>query len=601
MEDLPTELIVYITGFLGPTDIVRLQLVSRKLFKIARDNGTWKGLCYKSSALWVRERKRPSLPRPADNAGTENLDTAVVSALLQLKSEQDGPSKQYAGASLANWDPTYWNEEVDWYQEYIQRNGPISLSWLQPVKSCNDPSDTAMDLHGMALYNSSSHDISNKHPLLVAPVADGSVGVWLLGGSSDDGASDLKPGHCVARSRPGLISPDDQGFGRSGALHGTIENISIDSGSERCFVAVSNTLQEVDLRTLQLVSSQVFEAPIAALSGASGSTPLTVGTSLNLYLHDPRAHVRHGLGDHGRLPGPSPVSILHAPLEDNAQQVSDDIFVAGRFPGILHYDRRFWPRLCGSIHSGARLSCLTSVPYPLLAGASRSGRTMIPSVSHNDATIMQSTGSTLLACGEYGGKGSLEVYKLDRAPYDVYSPASVSRTANESNLKNRQRASSSKLLAVAGHGTRLVYSDSSGLLKWVERDGVTPVRQWNVNGTQEGESGGIFATAASANGDANGTDVIRKLITVKQSTESRASNQDDILLWTGERVGLLSHSPRGAFSESDVSGADNSPVLSDDALRQQDFNRSMRRALESHADEVRFMQGLGLGFSRSDA
>src|SRR3569833_1419663 len=44
--------------------------------------------------------------------------------------------------------------------------------------------------------------------------------------------------------------------------------------------------------------------------------------------------------------------------------LSDDIYVAGRFASILHYDRRKFPSIMGTIHSGARLSSLTSLPYP---------------------------------------------------------------------------------------------------------------------------------------------------------------------------------------------------------------------------------------------
>src|ERR1035438_8772484 len=38
-------------------------------------------------------------------------------------------------------------------------------------------------------------------------------------------------------------------------------------------------------------------------------------------------------------------------------------------------------------------------------------------------------------------------------------------------LKNRQTSSNSKLLSVSNHGTRIVFSDGGGNIKWVEGNG----------------------------------------------------------------------------------------------------------------------------------
>ncbi len=160
-------------------------------------------------------------------------------------------------------------------------------------------------------------------------------------------------------------------------------------------------LIEVDLVSLSAISHEVFPFSITALSEAKHPVPLTVGTDQSLYLHDPRTRRSSGPPDDstdcvesydaafGSLktqrskhmdfrallnPEPSPfythlhqqkpLSILHLPSSGNEWDGNGEIYVAGRFPSILNYDRRYFPKLRGTIHSGARLSSLASLPYP---------------------------------------------------------------------------------------------------------------------------------------------------------------------------------------------------------------------------------------------
>lgn len=51
-------------------------------------------------------------------------------------------------------------------------------------------------------------------------------------------------------------------------------------------------LIEVDLQTLQVVAQEQFPFSISALSEAKHPTPLTLGTTLSLHLHDPRVSLR---------------------------------------------------------------------------------------------------------------------------------------------------------------------------------------------------------------------------------------------------------------------------------------------------------------------
>ncbi|KAF2679641.1 hypothetical protein K458DRAFT_422188 [Lentithecium fluviatile CBS 122367] len=128
------------------------------------------------------------------------------------------------------------------------------------------------------------------------------------------------------------------------------------------------------------------------------------------------------------------------------------------------------------------------------------------------------SGHTLIAAGEYKGKGSLELYGLSSDPHRSIN-LSDNRTTrnNHACYQNRQTASSSKLLSVAPHGTRLVFSDGDGNLKWVERDGSTPVRHFNINDTANSSQVGL---------EAGWGDIVQKILpTVSLSLHARPSSE----------------------------------------------------------------------------
>ena len=490
--------------------------------------------------------------------------------------------------AMANWDPAYPGEKVDWYGEYIARHAPLSISWLQQPYDNLNGSRSKLESRGLGLLKNGGENI------VVAPLEDGSVCLWNIG--EDVNAPDGRNGRIVARSRPGLLSvngPEGSNWQspvKSRAKMtstGVVECVSIDKIRNKAYFAVQSGLNEVDLSTLQISAYDRYPFSISALSEAKHPIPLTVGTTLSLHLHDPRvgnfgrgssytllseridfdANVaptnslrndfhRVNSGDNSQaeyatLFHPAPLSILHL-------NPSSTIYVAGRFPSILTYDRRFFPKLASTIHSGARLCSITSLCTP--------------------------DNPTLAAAGEYNGKGSLEFYPV--TPFSS-SASTLSSTCTKSEpTRNRTSASRSKLLSLTPHGTRLLFSDSDGQLKWVERDGSTLVRRWNINeySTPPNElisTGGIF------NNDPNEGDVARKLLPVG------AKERSEVVLWTGEKIGVLGFKkdPRFAF----VYGMDN--AWSTQGADERDYRRMMRRALETQADEVRFVRGLGLGGS----
>jgi hypothetical protein len=389
-------------------------------------------------------------------------------------------------------------------------------------------------------------------------------------------------------------------------------------------------LVEVDLQTLTRIGHDRYPYSITTLSTAQHPIPLTVGTNLQLYLHDARApfHTaadvnpqvdvssRAGLvrnqsqdaGDFRSLlnPDPSPVythlhqpgplSILHLPSTGSEWDGNGEIYVAGRFPSILNYDRRYFPKLRGTIYSGARLAALTWLPHPFSAldtDLARRGELSIEQVSESKTR----PGKTLVACGEYNTKGSLEMYGLSSDPRvsNISSDKSAG-TLHGAVMKNRQTSSSSKLLSVSTHGTRIVVSDGNGNLKWLERDGFTEARRWNISFGSVEAPRGIFGTLGDSFMDSGSGDIVLKLANTQGQSEG-AVNEDDLVIWTGEKLGLLGFSRKPGFTaDSFEPSGTRTPEQARLEAQEETYSQTMRRALEANADEVRYMRGLGLGF-----
>lgn len=389
-------------------------------------------------------------------------------------------------------------------------------------------------------------------------------------------------------------------------------------------------LVEVDLETLSTISHERFPFSITALSEAKHPVPLTVGTNLSLCLHDPRKrsstvhnsseverfdsydeqfgslHNQRSLSfrsllspapspDYAHLYQPGPLSILHLPSSGDEWDGNGDIYVAGRFPSILNYDRRFFPRLRGTIHSGARLCSMASLPYPFASmekDLARRGELSMEQIHE----FKHRPGKTLVACGEYNSKGSLEMYGLSPSPLDtVMSTDFAAGSLQNSVMKNRQTSSSSKLLSVSNHGTRIVVSDGGGNLKWLERDGFTEARRWNIaHGSVEAPRG-IFGTLGDSYMDSGSGDIVLKLISCTSGQANKPVNDSQLGLWTGEKIGLLSFSTRPGFKAEDFEEIAKTAEEVHREREERVYAKTMRRALEHQANEVRFVRGLGLG------
>jgi hypothetical protein len=232
-------------------------------------------------------------------------------------------------------------------------------------------------------------------------------------------------------------------------------------------------------------------------------------------------------------------------------------------------------------------------------------------LSINDVHDIKSRpGERIIACGEYNGKGSLEIYGLSARQ----DREEISSTRQEqagagwtSTFQNRATASRSKLLSVATHGARIVCSDAEGGVRFFERDCATPVRLWNINSygpsssssttttnnnnatEAENEEGRTSLFGPSHSYGPQGTDVARKLLPVTSTAPhtNRTSAPDDILVWTGEHVGLMSFSPQPQPA---------APSAEEDAqqMAERRYGEKMRSVLKRQADEVRWLRGLGL-------
>ncbi|CAE7218822.1 hypothetical protein HRS9139_09780 [Pyrenophora teres f. teres] len=646
MQHLPDELILHIISYLEPAELVNLQHVSHRLLEISRDNNLWKSLCFSHSAAERRRRRLElstdidprlaELIRAADTL-SNTFDTSVHNAdAPSAEAQQEHNQEKRMQALIANWDPSYPDEKVNWYQDFIQRHAEQQIGWFQEVGSDEkDERNVRREATGVGILFD-SNGLADK---LVAPLDDGSISIW------DAAASSEQQGRLVATSNVGLLPGKGSDLDYNTRLTqsqaimtetGAVECVSIDSKLNKGFFAVQNVLNEVDLNMLQVVSRIPYPFPITALSEAHHRTPLTVGTNWTLHLHDtrkppqPPASVRCELiggatdtsftrletgdfGGHVSLSQPGALSILHLPTA-REWDGNGDIWVGGRFTSMLNFDRRAFPRLRGTVHSGARLSCITAMPYPFVPHDLCLGRPYAPPSLLRE--VKSTPGHTLITAGEYKGKGSLELYGLSTDPAHSINSSDSRTTRNQkAYYQNRQTASSSKLLSVAPHGTRLVFADGDGNLKWVERDGSTPVRQFNINDLQRDGNDGAQATTTSthqaglvnAESDTEagwGGDIVQKILpTVTPSlvapyTPSEQSGAGNLVLWTGDgKLGMLGFGREPPFGGKDVFEDALEEQFGDavgERVREREYTAGMRRALEQQARELRWLRGYGL-------
>jgi len=657
MDRLPNEILVDIldckqdhdttlTNFintsadLDPTDVISSQRISPRLSKLARDNSLWRYKCFEKapSASTNRADKPHALASLTGALGSLSISSPAQGESTQRDDHHEVEGrhiKSKRAQAVADWDCTDPRERIDWYSEYIGRNAAISAAWLD-----NGTSELS-EIRGLAIYADGTK--------AVGPLEDGSVCIWDISERSGNYRRAFKE---LGRSSVSSLFTDLSKTAETStrktnlSFGGVVEVVTVDSKRDRAYIAVENLLNEVDLTTMTVLSQSRFAWPLTALSQENAlDVPLTVGTTWSLHLYDPRVQLRDrsrspedllravpadpeesiaflpnymkgagmpdtkanlalttapaptisqlanslrqprtgrrsDLSDYARIE-PGPLSIVH--------HSKNDILIAGRFPSILSYDRRYFPRLQYVAHSGARLSSLAVIPFP----------------PHGAMDVNPDTQGTLLACGEYGGRGSLELYSLPHTRLNGKCPSTdfglpddshnlgatdrehaLLRSDMESDhlysYKNRQEASSSKLLSVAAQGTRIVFSDAEGGIKWVERDGRGLARRWNINAFQINQRGGSVV----------GEQVARKILPLPVADSDRGARGDgDLLVWTGEKIAIITNKPDLTDHDKLVQAFEQKMDLNEknERDREEEYSQAMRKALERQADERRWM------------
>ncbi|PWW71875.1 hypothetical protein C7212DRAFT_366873 [Tuber magnatum] len=467
---LPDELLVEIISLLPPKDVIPLHATSRRLRALTRlDPTLWRSLCSYSGGSSLTVLTPPRTP-------VSDVECAAI----------------------------------DWYTEYKFRNAPTRMRWTG-----TDSPTMGNEVKGIGAFPSRGG--GPEDDMIVSAMSDGSVKIWSL--------QDNYAAREVGKSERGLIFSQKK---RTLALEaqrkkireaGIVDGVSIDAAAGRIWVAGEDGLVEVDLVSLKRISTHRFPFAIMALSQTSSPYPLTIGTTLTLHMHDSRVSPNSPLPAHAHLFQPGPLSILHA---------DSSIKVAGRFPSLLSYDRRAWPKLTSTIHSGARLCGLTTIGT-----------------------------SGLAACGEYNGRGTLEIYPGPGSSCPV--------------VKNRQTAARSKILTIASHGSLLVTGNAEGCISFFERDARTVIREHWVEGGGR-TSSGIW------NVGEDGGDVIRRVKPLR-------GGEGKILVWAGDRLGLLGV------------GKEQQEVPEEAACpegEEEEYMMRMRELLRRQGEEVRILDGMGL-------
>jgi hypothetical protein len=134
---------------------------------------------------------------------------------------------------LSNWDPSYPSEQVDWYSEFIHREAPIAISWLQQPRNRESPGREYFEVRGVGIYDPPGN--VNKS-FAVAPLDDGSICLWNLRTSAG------RHGEIAARSTAGTLSQSGaENQERSKMIStGVTECVSIDNERGKAYIAVQS-------------------------------------------------------------------------------------------------------------------------------------------------------------------------------------------------------------------------------------------------------------------------------------------------------------------------------------------------------------------------
>lgn len=213
---------------LTPPEIATTHLVCRRFLRIGRDNNLWRDECFEISrfAVNLRRRKRAELipaipasePRSGDLRGAGTDDKLGQHSVTSAARHDWHSSNERATERIrvmANWDPSYQEEKVDWYTEYIHRTAPISIKWFQKPLKLGDGTQSPLEVRGIGVHYPPGNEDAT---VTIAPLEDGSVCLWNATG--------------------GIMGRSPKGSLRGNATCGIMEGVSVDSNINRAFIAV---------------------------------------------------------------------------------------------------------------------------------------------------------------------------------------------------------------------------------------------------------------------------------------------------------------------------------------------------------------------------
>jgi hypothetical protein len=150
-----------------------------------------------------------------------------------------------------------------------------------------------------------------------------------------------------------------------------------------------------------------------------------------------------------------------------------------------------------------------------------------------------------------------------------------------------------------------VFSDGNRNLKWVERDGSTPVHQFNING--ERKRAGTRSLVSTNPGIETGYgDIVQRimpttspsLLSPPSNVETQEIGTQSLLVWTGDGgLAMLSIGREEVFDVDTFEDALERQMDGEEAdsrAIEKGYSLKMRRALEQQAREVRWLREYGL-------
>lgn len=174
-----------------------------------------------------------------NDALSDELDTMTFAA-TNARKLADARTRERKRI-MANWDPAYQSESINWYDEYIQRNATVAVNWLQQSTVKDGPESMHLEARGLALYRPDNpHQDPYKAETIfaVSALEDGSVCMWDVTGARG------RKGAIYAKSNPGILFIDGAEAGsnnRSKRIDTTCtECLSIDSKLHLAFFAVQS-------------------------------------------------------------------------------------------------------------------------------------------------------------------------------------------------------------------------------------------------------------------------------------------------------------------------------------------------------------------------